>query len=130
MKIIKMGNESSNELYENLMLICLKSNSFYYKDVELDEIKYRIFNSNLCSYEEFHQYSNVLNCRGTMFNRNDYKNVKLVCLTPSKFFNYEEGNGNEIHRLGTFGIQMFKLDGSLISTYFHTIFLDLNLKHH
>jgi len=108
------------QLYHDLISLCSQNDGFYYKDVELDSVKYRIFNYNLCSYEQFHKYPSALNCRGTMFNITDLENVRLVCLPPEKFFNYEEGDGNNIHLLGTFGVQMEKLDGSLISTYLHT----------
>ncbi len=109
------------QLYQNLISLCSKDDGFYFKDIEFDSMKYRIFNYNLCSYEQFHKSPSALNCRGTMFNINDLENVQLVCLPPEKFFNYEEGNGNEIHSLGKFGVQMEKLDGSLISTYLHSI---------
>lgn len=112
--------EFVNQLYNDLISICSRNDGFFYKDVELDSIKYRIFNYNLCSYDQFHSSPFALNCRGTMFNIKDEENVKLVCLPPEKFFNYEEGNGKNIHQLGTLGIQMEKLDGSLISTYLHT----------
>ena len=112
--------EIMDKLFEDLMSLCSQCNSFYFKDVKLDSIEYRIFNYNLCSYEQFHQYQSALNCRGTMFNITDLENVKLVSLPPEKFFNYEEGNGVQIHPLGTCRLQMEKLDGSLISTYLHT----------
>jgi T4 RnlA family RNA ligase len=107
------------QLYENLISLCSKNIGFYFKDIEFDSIKYRIFNYNLCSFDQFTKYPSALNCRGTMFNINDSEKIELVCLTPEKFFNYEEGNGIEIHPLGLFGVQMEKLDGSLISTYLH-----------
>ena len=107
------------QLYDDLVSLCSPNSGFYYKDVQLDSAKYRIFNYNLCSYEQF-QMKSALNCRGIMFDITDLENVRLVCLPPEKFFNYEEGDGKNIHSLGTFGIQMEKLDGSLISTYLHT----------
>lgn len=106
-------------LYENLTALCTRNFGFYSKDVQLDSMQYRIFNYRLCSYDQFHANVSALDCRGTMFDVTDPANVKLVCLTPEKFFNYEEGNGLVVHPLGTFGVQMVKLDGSLISTYLH-----------
>ena len=114
-------NEFVSQLYQDLISLCKKDEGFYYKDVQFESIKYRIFNYNLCSYEQFHQCPSALNCRGTMFNITDQENVRLVCLPPEKFFNYEEGDGHRIHASGVFGVQMEKLDGSLISTYIHTI---------
>ncbi|UJR19973.1 hypothetical protein I4U23_023105 [Adineta vaga] len=107
------------ELYENLMSLCSRNIGFYFKDSELDSIKYRVFNYRLCSYEQFHNFPSALNCRGILFNITDPENIQLVSLPPEKFFNYEEGNGLKIHPLGKFGVQMEKLDGSLISTYLH-----------
>ncbi len=109
------------QLYHDLVALCSQNESFYYKDVQLDSVKYRIFNYNLCSYEQFHSHPCALNCRGIMFDVTDPENVELVSLPPEKFFNYEEGNGHQVHLAGKLGIQMDKLDGSLISTYLHRI---------
>jgi T4 RnlA family RNA ligase len=54
-----------------------------------------------------------------MFNINDPNNIQLVSLPPEKFFNYEEGNGSNQHEQGELGVQMDKMDGSLISTFIH-----------
>lgn len=107
------------KLYEDLLSICASSESFCYKDCQLDAIKYRIFNYRLCSYTQFHSLPNALNCRGTMFNITDPNHVQLVSLPPEKFFNYDEGNGFEQHKSGTLGDRMDKMDGSLISTFIH-----------
>ncbi|CAF0940798.1 unnamed protein product [Rotaria sp. Silwood1] len=107
------------QLYHNLTSLCSADNGFYYKDVQLDSTKYRIFNYRLCSYTSFNSHPSALNCRGTMFNINDPDNVLLVSLPPEKFFNYEEGNDCEQHELGQLGDQMTKIDGSLISTFLH-----------
>lgn len=111
----------ASQMYQDLISLCKNNEGFFYKDAQLDSIKYRIFNYHLCSYEQFHNYPSALNCRGTMFNITDQENVRLVCLPPEKFFNYEEGDGHRIHASGIFGVQMEKLDGSLISTYLHPI---------
>lgn len=114
-------NGFSVQIYQDLVTLCGEDNGFFYKDVQLDSITYRIFNYNLCSYEQFHRHPSALNCRGTMFNITDPENVRLVSLPPEKFFNYEEGDGHRIHASSAFGVQMEKLDGSLISTYLHMI---------
>lgn len=126
-KINSMSNYST-ELYRNLMLICSTNATFYYKDLLVDEIPYRIFNYRLCSYEQFYENPFALNCRGTMFDLSDDHRPKLVCLPPEKFFNYEEGNGLVKHRTGRLNLQMDKLDGSLISTYLHRSSLKLKSK--
>ncbi|CAF1557651.1 unnamed protein product, partial [Adineta ricciae] len=98
-------NNIMPKLYDDLLALCSKNLGFIFKDTECDSIKYRIFNYILCSYEQF-SYPSALNCRGTMFDITDAENVQLVCLPPEKFFNYEEGNGVNIHPLGALGIQM------------------------
>lgn len=103
---------------DDLLLLCSLTDTFYYKDVQYDLIKYRIFNSNLCSYEQFHKYRNGLNCSGTMFNINNSNKIQLISFPSENFFNSEEGNGINIHPLGYLSMQMNKLDGSLISTLF------------
>jgi len=112
---------SMENLYSDLLSLCSQCDGFYFKDLVLDSIKYRVFSYHLCTYEQFHRYPSGLNCRGTMFDITSETNIRLVSLPPEKFFNYEEGNGLNIHPLGQFYLQMEKLDGSLISTYLHRI---------
>lgn len=107
-------------LYDDLMAICYDNDSFYYKDIRLQTNDYRIFNYRLCSYVEFQSYRAALNCRGTMFDITNPSDVRLVCLPPEKFFNYNEGFGqSKQHEKGRLGDKMEKMDGSLISTYLH-----------
>lgn len=107
-------------LYGDLMDLCSIDDTFYYKDVRFQSISYRIFNYRLCSYAAFQSRPVALNSRGTMFNISNPKNIRLVSLTPEKFFNYEEGFGRrKYHELGRFGDKMEKLDGTLISTFLH-----------
>ncbi|CAM2716862.1 unnamed protein product [Rotaria socialis] len=120
-----MASSSSMEinmdtLYDDLMNLCSQDDTFYYKDVRLYSIKYRIFNYRLCSYATFQLRTAALNCRGTMFNISNPKNIQLVCLPQRKFFNYEEGFGQkQFHERGRFGDRMEKMDGTLISTFLH-----------
>lgn len=102
------------------MSLCYDDDSFYYKDVCLQSIKYRIFNYHLCSYVQFQSSPAAWNCRGPMFNITDSTDIQLVCLPPEKFFNYNEGFGqSKQHEKGRFGDKMEKMDGSLISTFLH-----------
>lgn len=106
--------------YDDLMRLCAMDDTFYYKDVRFQSMTYRIFNYRLCTYAAFQSRTSALNCRGTMFNITNPKDVKLVCLPFEKFFNYEEGFGRkQFHERGQFGDKMEKMDGSLISTYLH-----------
>jgi T4 RnlA family RNA ligase len=107
-------------LYNDLTSLCYDNDSFYYKDIRLDSINYRIFNYRLCSYVEFQSCPVALNCRGIMFNITNPNDIQLVCLPPEKFFNYNEGFGqSKQHEKRRFGDKMEKMDGSLISTFLH-----------
>jgi hypothetical protein len=55
------------QLYHDLISLCSQNDGFYYKDVQLDSVKYRIFNYNLCSYEQFHKYPTCLFTTGEIF---------------------------------------------------------------
>lgn len=110
------------------MLISSNNSAFYFKDLLLDDVRYRVFNYRLCSYELFHENPFALNCRGTMFDVSAEDAPLLVSLPPEKFFNYEEGNGKIKHQSGQLHLQMEKLDGSLISTYLHRSTLRLKSK--
>ncbi|CAF0844025.1 unnamed protein product [Adineta steineri] len=106
--------------YDDLMYLCSMDDTFYYKDVRLNSIPYRIFNYRLCTYAAFQSRTAALNCRGTMFNIMNPKKVQLVSLAPEKFFNYTEGFGRQqFHERGRFGDKMEKMDGTLISTFLH-----------
>lgn len=116
-------------LYDDLMCLCSVDDTFYYKDIRLHSINYRIFNYRLCSYATFQSRISALNCRGTMFNITNSKNVQLVSLPPEKFFNYEEGFGRkQFHERGRFGDKMEKMDGTLLSTFLHSKEQVLRLK--
>jgi RNA ligase len=103
-------------LYKTLIALVNEDESFYCKEMVLEDQLYNIFNYRLASWTQF-QKPGALDCRGTMFNVTDVNNPVLVSLPPQKFFNYEEGITD--HTLCTVGTIMDKLDGSLISTYLH-----------
>jgi len=107
-------------LYHDLMSLCSQDDAFYYEDIRLHAINYRIFNYRLCSYGRFKTHIAALNCCGTMFNITNPKNLQVVSLSPEKIFDYEEGFGQkQFHEHGRFGDKMEKMDGSLISTFLH-----------
>lgn len=110
------SNTYNENIYEDLMKLVENNEAFFFKDFTLDDKVYRIFNYHLASWTLF-QEAGALNCRGIMFDITDENKAKLVSLPPEKFFNYEEGGVD--HTLGYFGDKMVKMDGSLISTYFH-----------
>jgi RNA ligase len=103
-------------MYKTLIALVNEDESFYRKEVVLEDQLYNIFNYRLASWTQF-QKPGALDCRGTMFNVTDINNPVLVSLPPQKFFNYEEGGVD--HTLCIVGTMMDKLDGSLISTYLY-----------
>lgn len=104
------------QLYKDLMDLVERDESFFYKDFELEDKIYRIFNYNLASWTSFQQ-PGAMDCRGVMFEVSDMNNPVLASLPPQKFFNYEEGGVD--HTVCKLGDKMVKMDGSLISTYLH-----------
>ncbi|CAF3532798.1 unnamed protein product [Rotaria sp. Silwood1] len=107
-------------LYDDLMSLCSQDDAFYYKDIRLHAINYRIFNHRLCSYGRFKTRTAALNSCGTMFNITNSNNVKLVSLPPERIFDYEEGFGQkQYHERGRLGDKMEKMDGALMSTFLH-----------
>ncbi|CAF1037442.1 unnamed protein product [Adineta steineri] len=107
-------------LYADLMNLCSQDDIFYYKDIRLHAINYRIFNCRLCSYGRFMTHPAALNCCGIMFNITNLKHVQLVSLPLEKIFDYEEGFGQQqFHQCGQLGDKMEKMDGSLVSTFLH-----------
>ncbi|CAF4203722.1 unnamed protein product [Rotaria sp. Silwood2] len=111
---------SIHTLYDDLMSLCSQDDTFYYKDIRLHAINYRVFNYRLCSYGRFKTCTAALNGCGTMFNITNPKNVQLVSLPPEKVFDYEEGFGQkQYHERGRLGDKMEKMDGTLISTFLH-----------
>ena len=107
-------------LYDDLMNLCHQDDVFYFKDIRLHAIDYRIFNCRLCSYGRFMTGTAALNCCGTMFNITNLKNIQLVSLPLEKIFDYEEGFGQmQFHERGRLGDKMEKMDGSLMSTFLH-----------
>jgi len=106
----------AQDTYQNLMNLVKNDESFFFKDFNLQDKTYRIFNYHLASWTSFMAPS-ALNCRGIMFDVTNQDKVNLVSLPPEKFFNYEEGGVD--HTQGKLGDKMVKMDGSLISTYMH-----------
>lgn len=109
-------NTNLTTLFDDLMELCSKTESFYYVDqIGSDDATYRVFTYRLASYTEF-QNRNAVECRGHTF-RNDGDSWVLASLPQQKFFNYGEhlGWGTDIDLTKMVAV-MDKLDGSLIST--------------
>lgn len=109
-------SEYNQKLFKDLMDLVERDESFFFKDFNLEDKVYRIFNYNLASWTSFQQ-PGAMDCRGAMFEVSDVNNVVLASLPPQKFFNYEEGGVD--HTSCKLGDKMIKMDGSLISTYMH-----------
>lgn len=127
-------NEYQIRLYNNLMALTEKSEVFYYNDWKLDDKVYRGFNYRLASYTDFCE-PDALNCRGIMFEVSEEgQNAELIRLAShpfSKFHNLYECPFTMDLDLSTIVEITDKADGSLISTYAHTInknTIDIRLK--
>jgi len=124
-------NEYQQKLWDELNDLVNCSESFYFKDFELDGCHYRIFNYRLCSYTEFLAPS-ALECRGHMFEIEDdgydAVPVRLASLPPEKFFNKGENPFTMDLDFTTIESVMLKADGSLISSYLHNDELYLKSK--
>lgn len=115
-----MNNE---QLFYDLMSLCSKSETFYFKDFENLGTVYRIFDYRLASYTDFCERS-ALSCRGIMFQVNDKgEYVRLSSRPMDKFFNYAENPFTMIDKstLSTeIEMAIDKLDGSLISSFMNS----------
>ncbi len=114
-------------LFNQLTALVASDESFYSKDLEKNGSMYRVFSYRLASWTSF-QKEGALECRGVLFNIDHPDYPKLASLPPAKFFNVEEGNGEEFHIGTTVRSKMHKLDGSLISTYKTPTGFDLKSK--
>lgn len=115
-----MNNE---QLFYDLMSLCSKSETFYFKDFENLGSTYRIFDYRLASYTDFCERS-ALACRGIMFQVDDKGEfIRLSSRPMDKFFNYAENPFTMIDKstLSTeIEMAIDKLDGSLISSFMNS----------
>lgn len=118
-----------NNLFNNLMEACEKTNSISFKDVIVDNIKYRIFCYHIATYSDF-CLPDALEARGIMFEIKNDIPVRIACRPMEKFFNSNENpfTMNLDYSLQNLDVVMNKEDGSLISTYLHNDKLLLKTK--
>lgn len=116
--MIFLLNHRSNIMFEDLMGLTSRE-AFYSKDVVVSDVKYRMFNYRLASYSEFCLPS-ALESRGIMFelDEND-RPIRIASRPPIKFFNAEENPFTMNLDYSKIARVMTKMDGSLISTYYH-----------
>ena len=107
-----------HNLYKKLIKLVDNNKAFFYKDLILDDQTYRIFNYRFASYTDFLSQG-AFECRGHTFNITNKNDIKLVCLTPTKFFNLYENPFTIDIDLSTVKNITLKMDGSLISTFIH-----------
>lgn len=109
------------ELFDQLMALSdedtNKKKAFYWVDQLRDGITYRIFLYRLCGYTDFLRPS-ALESRGITFCMANHKPI-LVCRPMPKFFNLHENPITMDLDLTQATHAELKMDGSLISTYFH-----------
>lgn len=110
-------NERQQQLYDNLMILCDSSESFYFADQQFNDHTFRIFNYRIASYTEF-LMDDALECRGHTFRIDQNGNaLELVSWPLEKFFNYRENEFTMNLDLNNPEFVIDKLDGSLISSY-------------
>ena len=105
------------DLHADLLALAKRNKAFFYKDVSLDGIKYRIFNYRVASWTDF-QEPGGLECRGIMFDVSSSP-VRLVSRPMAKFFNLGENPSTTGLDLTKVDAIEEKADGSLISTFTH-----------
>jgi T4 RnlA family RNA ligase len=115
----------TDKTYRQLSSLCEKNEAFFFKDFQLEDRKYRLFNYRLASWTDFQEPS-ALDCRGIMFDITNENKVAIASHPMQKFFNYAEGTID--HTKSKMVTMMEKLDGSLISTYAHNGTLRLKSK--
>ena len=105
------------ELFNNLMTLTETTEAFYFKDFvyDADGYTYRIFNYRLAGWQQFHELTDALECRGVMFREMPNEVWELVSRPMEKFFNAHEGAVD--HDWENPEVIMTKEDGSLISTF-------------
>ena len=124
-------NGYQQKLWDELNDLVNCSESFYFKDFEMDGSMYRIFNYRLASYTDFLAPS-AMEARGIMFEIEDTGYdaipVRLASLPMEKFFNLNENPFTMDLDLTEISSIMLKADGSLISTYMHDDYIQLKTK--
>ena len=113
-------NRYQNTLYRDLLTLVEESEAFYYKDFQLADRWYRIFNYRLASYSDFLK-PGALECRGIMFEIEPEHGApkRLASLPMEKFFNLNENPFTMGLDLSTIIDFELKADGSLMSSYWH-----------
>ena len=105
-------------LYNDLFRLTETNEAFYFRDNIKDDITYRIFTYRLASYSDF-LLPSALECRGIMFEMSHDVPIRLASMPMAKFFNYKENPLTmDVNFHGCRQI-MYKMDGSLISTFLH-----------
>lgn len=111
------NKEYQKDLFQGLEKLLTLSEAFYADVVSMEDVHYKMYNYRLATWDDY-KLPYGLEARGVMFDVTDKENPLLVSAAPRKFFNYEQGEDLS-HHLFKFGLQMEKMDGSLISTYLH-----------
>ena len=111
-------NDYHKQLYFELFHLTNTNEAFYFIDSIKDSITYRVFTYRLAPYSDF-LLPSALECRGVMFEIYNDLPVRLASLPMSKFFNWKENPFTM--NVDFHGVKqiMYKMDGSLISTYLH-----------
>jgi T4 RnlA family RNA ligase len=121
-------------LYDNLSKLPSLSEAFYFKDYEVNNSVYRVFNYRLASYSDF-LHPDALEARGITFlikqGGEELEEPIIVSRPFKKFFNLYETPftmGLPLGEPGYIDSIYDKADGSLISTYFNPLTEEFGLK--
>lgn len=116
------------KLYNNLINLTTVNKNFFFKDFELDDKIYRIFNYRIASFSDFNN-PGAIESRGIMFEvskSGEYINIKSRPMI--KFWNLFENPHTIDLDLSKVVRVMDKADGSLISSYSHNNEIKLKSK--
>lgn len=106
--------------YEQLVSICLSSDTFFFVDQRKDDKYFRIFNYRLANYSDWLIHPLTFDMRGLMIETDDTGCfIRVASRPPSKFFNLEECPLTMNLNLEVAAKVCDKLDGSLISTFIY-----------
>lgn len=110
--------EHQKTLYNNLLHLTDTNEAFYFRDNIKDDVTYRIFTYRLASYSDF-LLPGATECRGIMFELYNDKPIRLASLTMAKFWNWKENPFTMDLDFHNHKQIMYKMDGSLISSFQH-----------
>lgn len=106
-------------VYQELLNLCRRNQSFELKEIVIDGHIYHIFNYRIASWSDFQEPS-AIEARGIMFLVDENRNfIRLVCRPLMKFFNFMENPDTTGLDLSKTALIYDKADGTMLATYMH-----------